>query len=61
MLSPKTAKNVLNSLNVPLNELVRFGVILQNPMLSVKPIYINQNKTNVDALTDNEVEQYSIA
>ena len=33
MLSPKTVKNVLNALNVPLNELVRDGVILQNPML----------------------------
>ena len=57
MLSPKTVKNVLNALNVPLNELVRDGVILQNPMLRVRPICINQSETNVDALTDNEVEQ----
>lgn len=57
MLSPKTVKNVLNALNVPLNELVRDGVILQNPMLRVRPICINQTETNVDALTDNEVEQ----
>lgn len=57
MLSPKTVKNVLNALNVPLNELVRDGVILQNPMLRVRPICINQSETNVDALTDGEVEQ----
>lgn len=56
-LSPKTVKNVLNALNVPLNELVRDGFILQNPMLRVRPICINQSETNVDALTDGEVEQ----
>lgn len=56
-LSPKTVKNILNALNVPLNELVMDGVILQNPMTRVRPICINQSETNVDALTDNEVEQ----
>lgn len=56
-LSPKTVKNVLNALNVPLNELVRDGIIIQNPMTRVRPICINQSETNVDALTDGEVEQ----
>lgn len=55
-LSPKTVKNVLNALNVPLNELVRDGVIPQNPMTRVRPICISQTETNVDALTDKEVE-----
>lgn len=56
-LSPKTVKNILNALNVPLNELVMDGVILQNPMTRVRPICISQTETNVDALTDKEVEE----
>ena len=56
-LSPKTVKNILNALNVPLNELVMDGVILQNPMTRVRPICISQTETNVDALIDSEVEQ----
>ena len=56
-LSPKTVKNILNALNVPLNELVMDGVILQNPMTRVRQICISQTETNVDALIDSEVEQ----
>lgn len=56
-LSPKTVKNILNALNVPLNELVMDGVIIQNPMTRVRPICISQTETNVDALTDKEVEE----
>ena len=55
-LSRKTVKNVLNALNVPLNELVRDGIIIQNPMKRVKPICISQTDTNIDALTYEEVE-----
>lgn len=55
-LSPKTVKNVLNALNVPLNELVRDGIIIQNPMKRVRPICISQTDTNIDALNDGEVE-----
>ena len=55
-LSPKTVKNILNALNVPLNELVRDGIIIQNPMKRVRPICISQTDTNIDALTDGEVE-----
>ena len=55
-LSRKTVKNVLNALNVPLNELVRDGIIIQNPMKRVRPICISQTDTNIDALNDGEVE-----
>ena len=55
-LSPKTVKNVLNALNVPLNELVRDGIIIQNPMKRVRPICISQTDTNIDALSYEEVE-----
>lgn len=56
-LARKTVKNILNALNVPLNELVREGVILQNPMTRVRKISISNTDTNIDALTDGEVEQ----
>lgn len=56
-LARKTVKNILNALNVPLNELVREGVILQNPMTRVRKINTNNTETNIDALTDGEVEQ----
>lgn len=55
-LKPKTVKNILTALNVPLNELARNDVIESNPMNRVRPIAISQTETIVDALTDEEIE-----